>query len=102
MKIYNKKKFLFGAFLLALGVLNGGLALWQQRFDWSAGVLVVAMLVMGGHSVLRSISQEATREDQLEASDERNQYITMKSHHKTYFVDMASYLYYHSKLTQGD
>ena len=56
MKICHKKNFWAGAGMLALGILNLATVLWRRDLDASAVVLVVALVLLGGSSLLRSLS----------------------------------------------
>lgn len=79
MKICHKKNFWAGAGMLALGILNLATALWRRDLDASAVVLVVALVLLGGSSLLRSLSPKLAREDRVEERDERNQLVNWKS-----------------------
>lgn len=91
MKIYHKKNFTFGMFSLFLGGLNLALAA-LRGFDLASGVLVALLLVMGGASLVRSLSQEYSREDRLEELDERNRLVKLKSQSQTYAICQFVYL----------
>ena len=83
MKIYHKKNFAFGLFALFLGALNlvrGAL----QGFAWNDGLLVGLLLLLGGASVVRSLSPKWSREDKVEERDERNQLVKLKSRSRAY------------------
>ncbi len=79
MKICHKKNFWAGVGMLALGILNLATALWRRDLDASAVVLVVALVLLGGSSLLRSLSPKLAREDRVEERDERNQLVNWKS-----------------------
>ena len=79
MKIYHKRNFWAGVGMLALGILNLATALWRRDLDASAVVLVVALVLLGGSSLLRSLSPKLAREDRVEERDERNQLVNWKS-----------------------
>ena len=78
MKIYHKKNFTFGLFALLLGALNLARSA-LQGFDRNDGVLVGLLLLLGGASVVRSLSPRWSREDKVEERDERNQLVKLKS-----------------------
>lgn len=78
MKIYNKKMFAFGIFSLALGLCNLILALMTKP-DVSGIVLIVALFLFGGISIVHGLSKKLSKEDKLLASDERNQYVEAKA-----------------------
>lgn len=74
MKIYNRKKFVSGAFCLLLGALllvtsalrHGGVSGW---------LLALVLLALGAGELARSLSKAWTKEDKLEEWDERNRLI---------------------------
>ena len=79
MKICHKKNFWAGAGMLALGILNLATALWRRDLDVSAVVLVVALVLLGGSSLLRGLSPKLAREDRIEEQDERNVLVQLKT-----------------------
>lgn len=79
MKICHKKNFWAGAGMLALGLLNLVTALWRRDLDASAVVLVVALVLLGGGSLLRGLSPKLAREDKIEERDERNVLVRFKT-----------------------
>ena len=79
MKICHKKNFWAGAGMLALGLLNLVTALWRRDLDASAVVLVVALVLLGGGSLLRGLSPKLAREDKIEEQDERNVLVQLKT-----------------------
>ena len=84
MKIYNKKSFVGGAFIVALGTLNLIMDLINHTFEIKGIILVVALYFFGGEMVIRSLSRKYTREDKLDEMDERNQLIKLKSQSKSF------------------
>ena len=86
MKIYNKKEFISGAFMGALGLLNLILSIIRQDLDINSIILIVALFVLGFGTIMRSISQRMAREDKLEELDERNRLIMMKSKSKSFRI----------------
>lgn len=84
MKIYNKKSFVEGTFIVALGTLNLIMNLINHTFEIKGIILVVALYFLGGGMVIRSLSRKCTREDKLDEMDERNQLITLKSQSKSF------------------
>ena len=83
MKIYSKKSFAGGAFMVALGTLNLITDLMNQTFEINDIVLVIALYFLGGGMIIRSLSRKCTREDKLDEMDERNQLIALKSQSKS-------------------
>ena len=79
MKICHKKNFWAGVGMLALGILNLATALWRRDLDASAVVLVVALVLLGGSSLLRSLSPKLARQDKIEEQDERNVLVRFKT-----------------------
>lgn len=86
MKIYNKKEFISGAFMGALGLLNLILSIIRQDLDINSIILIVVLFVLGFGTIMRSISQRMAREDKLEELDERNRLIMMKSKSKSFRI----------------
>lgn len=84
MKIYNKKVFASGVFMMALGLLNLITSIIRQDLDINSIILIVALFVLGFGSIMRSISQRMAKEDKLEELDERNRLIALKSKSKSF------------------
>ncbi|MFR3822777.1 MULTISPECIES: hypothetical protein [Hungatella] len=88
MKIYNKKKFGSGFICIVLGVLNF-LACFSTGFDVSGMVITLALLFIGGGSVMRSFSRNMSREDKLDELDERNRLIDLKTKSRAFRLTQA-------------
>ena len=88
MKIYNKKKFGSGFICIVLGVLNF-LACFSTGFDVSGMVITLALLFIGGGSVMRSFSRNMSREDKLDELDERNRMIDLKTKSRAFRLTQA-------------
>ena len=86
MKIYNKKVFASGVFMMVLCLLNLITNIIRQDLDLKAILLIVALFIIGIGSIIRSISQSMAKEDKLEELDERNRLITLKSKSKSFQV----------------
>ena len=71
-------------FILALGTLILIMDSINQTFEIKGAVLTVALYVMGGGLMLRSLSRKFTKEDKLDKMDERNQLIELKSKSKAF------------------
>lgn len=84
MKIYNKKVFASGIFMMALGLLNLITSIMRHDLDINSIILIVALFAMGFGSVIRSMSQRMAKEDKLEELDERNRLIELKSKSKSF------------------
>lgn len=83
MRIYNKRTFGYGVFSTALGVLNL-LLCFRTGFDGSGLLLALLLLLVGGGSILRGLSRDLSREDRLEALDERNRLVELKTKSKAF------------------
>ena len=86
MKIYNKKVFASGIFMMALGLLNLITSIVRHDLDINSIILIVALFAIGFGSVMRSMSQRMAKEDKLEALDERNRLIYLKSKIKSFRI----------------
>ncbi len=86
MRIYNKKVFASGVFMMALGLLNLITSMMRQDVDISSVILIIALFVLGYGSIMRSISQRMAREDKLGELDERNRLIVLKSKSKSFHI----------------
>lgn len=84
MKIYNKKSFAEGIFILALGTLLLIMDCINHTFEVKGAVLIFALYFFGGGLLVRSLSRKLTREDRLDQMDERNQLIEWKSKRKAF------------------
>ena len=84
MKIYNKKVFAMGVFMMVLGLLNLITSIMRQDLDINSIILIAALFILGFGSIMRSISQRMAKEDKLEELDERNRLITLKSKSKSF------------------
>ena len=84
MRIYNKKAFASGIFMMALGLLNLITGMMRQDFDISAIILIAALFAFGFGAIMRSISRRMAKEDKLEELDERNRLIALKSKSKSF------------------
>ena len=84
MKIYNKKKFIFGIFMAVVGVLNIITSIFSKDFDINFIILIMALFVMSFLTIMQSVSQRIAREDKLEELDERNRLIELKSKKKSF------------------
>ena len=82
MKIYNKKGFAWGVFWSVLGVVGlyhdivRPVDFLPRQIKHVA--ISVVLLLMGVTFVVRAFSKTATREDRIEAMDERNRLVKLK------------------------
>lgn len=84
MKIYNKRSFVEGAFMVILGSLNLVTGLANHIFDIKRILLIVTLYFMGGGMIIRSLFLKFSREDNLEKMDKQKQLITLKSKSKAF------------------
>ena len=52
MKIYNKKVFASGVFMMALGLLNLITSIMRQDLDINSTILIVALFLLGFGSIM--------------------------------------------------
>lgn len=86
MKIYNKKVFVSGVFMIVLGVSNLIISILEKDIDASMVIVDVALFVFGLSSMTRSLSRKKTKEDKLDKLDERNCLIKFKSQSKSFQI----------------
>ena len=84
MKIYHKKLFVSGVFMAALATVNLIAEIVNQTVDLNGTLLIGALYLFGLGAILRSLSKKCAKEDKLEARDERNQLIGLKSKSKAF------------------
>lgn len=89
MKIYNKKIFVSGIFMVILGALNLVTSIVRNDLDISAIILIIALSAFGVGALIRSASQRMMREDKLEDLDERNRFIELKSKSKSFRITQS-------------
>ena len=86
MKIYHKRNFIEGVFLLGLGALNLMMDVIRHDFTVKGGILCAALFLFGGTLLVRSLSKKASRQDKIEAMDERNQLVRLKSESRAFAI----------------
>lgn len=86
MKIYNKKTFMSGVFLIVLGVPTLIINILEKDVDVNIVILAVTLSAFGFSSVIRSISCKKTKEDKLDELDERNCLIKLKVQSKSFQI----------------
>ncbi len=84
MKIYNKKSFAEGIFILALGTFIMIMDLINHTFEIKGAILSVVLYFLGIRLITRSLSLKLTKEDRLDKMDERNQLIALKTKSKAF------------------
>ncbi len=89
MKIYHKKNFAEGLFMLVLGLLNLSTGISQSSITVKDGIVCAALFLFGGTLLLRSLSRSASRQDKIEAMDERNQLIKLKSESRAFVISRS-------------
>lgn len=82
MKIYNKKNFIWGIVLIALGVSNLYFYFFGNSPEIKDIVVGVFCLILAFYGISRSLSNELSRADKLEENDERNIRLKDKSNSK--------------------
>ena len=83
MKIYHKQNFLYGLLMLLLGAGNLVLSFKVGR---TPGVFTWLVLIAGAICIYRSLSSKLSRQDKLDALDERNQYVLLKAKSKAFQI----------------
>ncbi len=84
MKIYNKKSFAEGIFILALGTFIVIMDWINLTFEMKGAILSIVLSFLGIRLIARSLSLKFTKEDRLEEMDERNQLIALKTKSKAF------------------
>ncbi len=83
MKIYHKQNFLSGLLMLLLSAGNLVLSFKAGR---TPGVFTWLVLIAGAICIYRSLSSKLSRQDKLDALDERNQYVLLKAKSKAFQI----------------
>lgn len=65
MKIYNRKVFISGIFMLFLGVFTLFAKFINNDMGIQSVILILALIMLGFGSVMRSISQKMAKEAKL-------------------------------------
>lgn len=92
MKIYNKKKFASGVFLLLLGLLRFTPLFAGREWDVKSIFWTAVALLLGVSELVHSLSSRLTRQDKLEERDERNRLVDWKAKSMTLKITHAIYL----------
>ena len=87
MKIYHRKNFASGLFMLLLGIVNLVLGA-MGGFDVSGIIITASVLITGAFFVIRSLSKNLSARDQLEDLDERSRYVVLKSKSRAFQILM--------------
>lgn len=85
MKIHHRKNFAWGLWALFLAAVHVALAM-RQGFDWKDCAFIALLLLLGGVTLVRSLSRESSRKDKLEERDERNHLVKLKSQSLAYYI----------------
>ena len=101
MKIYNKKTFMSGVFLIVLGVPTLIINILEKDVDVNIVILAVTLSAFGFSSVIRSISCKKTKEDKLDELDERNCLIKLKVQSKFQITQIVSFVLMFFLLVMG-
>lgn len=86
MRIYNKKKFLFGVFMIILGGAGLVIGIIRESFDIKSAIIDALLLLIGLGDTARSLSRQMSREDMVAERDERNKLICLKSKSRAFQV----------------
>lgn len=86
MRIYNKKKFLFGVFMIILGGASLVIGIIRESFDIKSAIIDALLLLIGLGDTARSLSRQMSREDMVAERDERNKLICLKSKSRAFQV----------------
>ena len=92
MKIYNRKKFASGIFLLLLGLLRFTPLFAGREWDVKSIFWTAVLLLLGVSELVHSLSSRLTRQDKLEERDERNRLVDWKAKSMTLKITQAIYL----------
>ena len=90
-KIYNKKGFKSGVFLLLISLVSTVLFL-KNLSEMNTLKLVKELILMivtyfiGATSLIRSLNEKYSKEDEIEENDERNKFNTLKSESKAFRI----------------
>ena len=89
MKIYHKRNFIEGVFMLGLSVLNLVMDFIRQDFTIKGGILCAVLFLLGSSLLIRSLSRKASRQDKIESLDERNRLIKLKSESRAFSISQT-------------
>ena len=92
MKIYNKKKFASGVFLLLLGFVRFTPLFVGREWDVKSIFWTAVALLLGVSELVHSLSYTLTQKDRLEELDERNRLVDWKAKSMTLKITQAIYL----------
>ena len=92
MKIYNKKKFASGVFLLLLGLFRFTPFFAGRGWDARDIFWAVVAFLLGVSELTHSLSYTLTKKDRLEDLDERNRLIDWKAKSMTLKIAQSIYL----------
>lgn len=88
MRIYNKKVFGWGIFMIVLGVFNLIADLTNKKVDVSGIILITALFLFGFGTIMRSLSQKLSKEQMDELGD-CDQLVALKSKWKSFKISQA-------------
>ena len=89
MRIYNKKTFVAGIFMLVLAALLLIPAVSGRNLTAKDVILAAALFLFGASSLMRSLSRDMTKEDRVEEWDERNQLSELKAKSKAFQISQT-------------
>ncbi|QIB68105.1 hypothetical protein Ami103574_01720 [Aminipila butyrica] len=85
MKIYDKKKFVFGMMSLLLGICLLVLG-FLKGFNSTRIILMILLPIIGISEIYLGINQEAVKREKFEGTEERNRLISLSSKSKAFDV----------------
>lgn len=85
MKIWYKKTFALGLLFLLLGLSLAAIC-FLEGFTLKNTILMALCGIIGLPLLLRSLSREKSRQDQLDDLDERNRLVMLKSKSKSFIL----------------
>ncbi len=89
MKIYNKKGFAAGVFMAVLATADIIAGCVRNTLDLSKLVVPAVLYAFALNTMLHSLSRKRAKQDKLDAWDERNQLIALKSKSKAFSLTQA-------------
>ncbi len=84
IRIYSKKKFFSGIFMVLLGGANLLTDILTDGVEVKGMILSIALFLFGFDALRRSLSEKFSREDRLEELDERNKLVELKAKSRSF------------------
>ncbi len=89
IRIYSKKKFFSGIFMVLLGGANLLTDILTDGVEVKGLILSIALFLFGFAALRRSLSEKLSREDWLEELDERNKMVELKTKSRSFQLTQA-------------